>query len=148
MTALVIITTGNCASGETGGVLTMSSFNTALPLYGRWMVVGGIMLFAFTTVLGWSYYGEKGVEYVGGEKAKVPYKWVYVIFTLLGARFDLTTVRVCADTANGMMAVPNLIALMALSGALVKVTKKYMDEKSRGLHIPYKQRLKELSRKS
>ncbi len=140
MTALVIITTGNWANGETGAVLTMSAFDSALPIYGRWMVVVGVMLFAFSTVIAWSYYGEKGIEYVGGKKAKLPYRWVYVIFTLLGARFDLQAVWAYADTANGMMAVPNLIALIALSGALVTVTKKYMDEKAKGLHKPFKKR--------
>jgi AGCS family alanine or glycine:cation symporter len=115
----------------------MTSFNHALPFYGLWMVVIGVLLFAFSTVIAWSYYGEKGIEYVAGKRAKLPYKWLYVIFTLLGARFDLQAVWAYADTANGLMAVPNLIALVALSGAVVAVTKKYMDEKRRGLHIPY-----------
>jgi AGCS family alanine or glycine:cation symporter len=138
MTALVIITTGQWASGETGAVLTMSSFNHALPIYGKWMVVVGIMLFAFSTVIAWSYYGEKGIEYVAGKKSKLPYKWVYIIFTLLGARFDLQAVWAYADTANGLMAVPNLIALLVLSGSVVAITKKYMNEKSQGMHLPYK----------
>mgnify|MGYP001828792980 CR=1 FL=1 len=137
MTALVIITTGQWANGETGAVLTMTSFNHALPFYGLWMVVVGVLLFAFSTVIAWSYYGEKGIEYVAGKRAKLPYKWLYIIFTLLGARFDLQAVWAYADTANGLMAVPNLIALVALSGAVVAVTKKYMDEKRRGLHIPF-----------
>lgn len=140
MTALVIITTGNSGSGETGAVLTMQSFDQALPGYGQWMVVVGVMLFAFSTVIAWSYYGEKGIEYLAGNKAKMPYKWVYIVFTLLGARFDLQAVWAYADTANGLMAVPNLIALMALSGVVVSMTKKYMREKAEGLHIPYAQR--------
>jgi AGCS family alanine or glycine:cation symporter len=138
MTALVIITTNQWASGETGAVLTMKSFDYALPGYGTWMVVVGVLLFAFSTVIAWSYYGEKGVEYVLGKKAKLPYKWVYVVFTLLGARFDLQAVWAYADTANGLMAVPNLIGLIALSGAVVAVTKKYMAEKAQGLHRPFK----------
>ena len=140
MTALVIITTGNCGSGETGAVLTMQSFDKALPGYGQWMVVIGVMLFAFSTVIAWSYYGEKGIEYLAGDRAKMPYKWVYIIFTLLGARFDLKAVWAYADTANGLMAVPNLIALMALSGVVVSMTKKYMREKAEGLHIPFAKR--------
>jgi len=143
MTALVIITTNQWASGETGAVLTMNSFDHALPFYGMWMVVLGVLLFAFSTVIAWSYYGEKGIEYIGGRKSKIPYKWLYVIFTLLGARFDLQAVWSYADTANGLMAVPNLVALVALSGALVVVTKKYMDEKKRGLHIPFKELMKQ-----
>lgn len=143
MTALVIITTNQWASGETGAVLTMNAFDHALPFYGQWMVVLGVLLFALSTVIAWSYYGEKGIEYVGGKKAKVPYKWLYVIFTLLGARFDLQAVWSYADTANGLMAVPNLVALVALSGALVAVTRKYMSEKARGLHIPYEELVKQ-----
>jgi AGCS family alanine or glycine:cation symporter len=137
MTALVIITTGNWASGETGALLTMASFNSALPVYGQWMVVVGIMLFAFSTVIAWSYYGEKGIEYIAGPKAKLPYKYAYVLFILLGARFDMSAVWSYADTANGMMAIPNLIALVALSGVVFKYTKKYMDEKRQGMHKPF-----------
>lgn len=138
MTALVIITTGVWASGETGAVLTMKAFDHALPGFGLWMVVVGVMLFAFSTVIAWSYYGEKGIEYIAGTKAKVPYRWVYILFTLLGARFDLQAVWAYADTANGLMAVPNLIALIVLSGSVVAMTKKYMGEKSQGLHKPFK----------
>ena len=138
MSALVIIMSGQWAGGETGAVLTMSSFETALPSFGRWMVVVGVMLFAFSTVIAWSYYGEKGIEYIGGTKAKLPYKWAYIIFTLLGARFDMVAVWSYADTANGLMAVPNLIALIALSGTTVAITKKYMAEKAQGLHLPLK----------
>ena len=140
MTALVIITSGIWANGTTGAPLTMEAFNIALPVYGKWMVVVGVLLFAFSTVVAWSYYGEKGIEYIGGKKSKLPYKWLYIVFTLLGARFDLHAVWAYADTANGLMAIPNLVALIALSGALVKITKKYMDERSKGMHLPYKQR--------
>ncbi|MBU0984880.1 MAG: alanine:cation symporter family protein [candidate division Zixibacteria bacterium] len=138
MTALVIITTGIWDSGLNGAPLTMRAFDTVLPTYGLWMVVVGIMLFAFSTVIAWSYYGEKGIEYLLGSRAKVPYKWLYIVFTLLGARFDLQAVWAYADTANGLMAVPNLIALVALSGAVVTITKKYMKERREGLHQPFK----------
>ncbi|MEA2030934.1 MAG: sodium:alanine symporter family protein [candidate division Zixibacteria bacterium] len=138
MTALVIITTGQWDSGVNGAPLTMHAFNHALPVYGTWMVVVGIILFAFSTVVTWSYYGEKGIEYLAGKKAKLPYKWVFIIFIILGARFDLKTVWSYADAANGLMAVPNLIALVALSGTVVTMTKKYMKEKSQGLHLPFK----------
>jgi amino acid carrier protein len=138
MTALVIISTGVWDSGLNGAPLTMFAFNTALPVYGEWMVVIGVALFAFSTILAWSYYGEKGAEYILGSGFKLPYKWIFVVFTLLGARFDLEAVWSYADTANGLMAVPNLIALIVLSGVVVKYTKKYMDEKARGLHKPFK----------
>jgi len=133
MTALVIITTGMMGSSSEGAVKTIEAFDRALPIYGRWMVVVGIILFAISTVIAWSYYGEKGVEYMAGRRAKVPYKWLYIVFTLMGAVFDLDAVWGYADTANGVMSVPNLIALVALSGVVVKMTRKYMDEKKGGL---------------
>ncbi|MFH1374492.1 MAG: alanine/glycine:cation symporter family protein [bacterium] len=137
MTALVIITTGVWDCGLNGAPLTMHAFDAALPGFGLWMVVVGVMLFAFSTVVAWSYYGEKGIEYLGGTRAKFPYKCVYIVFTLLGARFDLKTVWSYADTANGLMAVPNLIALVVLSGGVVAMTKKYMKEKAEGKHMPF-----------
>ena len=140
MTALVIIATGVWDCGLNGAPLTMHAFNKALPVYGGWMVVLGVALFAFSTVLAWSYYGEKGAEYLFGRKAKLPYKWIYVVFTVLGARFNLEAVWSYADTANGLMAVPNLIALIVLSGVVVGYTKKYMDEKARGLHKPFRKK--------
>ncbi|MDH4158306.1 MAG: sodium:alanine symporter family protein [candidate division Zixibacteria bacterium] len=142
MTALVIITTGLWDSGINGAPLTMAAFNEALPAYGRWMVVIAIFLFAYSTILSWSYYGEKGIEYLVGAAAKLPYKWVFLFFTLIGARLDLVAVWSFADIANGLMAVPNLVALIALSGAIAALTKKYMDEKSRGLHKPYRDTLR------
>jgi AGCS family alanine or glycine:cation symporter len=142
MTALVIISTGVWNCGENGARLTMKAFDSALPIYGQWMVVVGVLLFAFSTVIAWSYYGEKGIEYIGGKRAKLPYKWIYVIFTLMGARFDLEAVWAYADTANGLMAVPNLIALVALSGVVVRITRKYMDEKARGLHVPVRDKMR------
>ncbi len=138
MTALVIITTGVWDCGLNGAPLTMHAFDKALPGYGLWMVVIGVMLFAFSTVIAWSYYGEKGAEYLGGSRVKLPYKWIYIVFTLLGARFDLHAVWAYADVANGLMAVPNLVAIVGLSGAVVAMTKKYMDEKKRGMHRPFK----------
>jgi AGCS family alanine or glycine:cation symporter len=141
MTALVIITSGLWAGGKNGVALTMAAFDSTLPIYGQWMVVVGVLLFAYSTVLAWSYYGEKGIEYVAGKKAKLPYKWLFVVFTLLGARLDLQSVWSYADIANGLMAVPNLVSLIALSGVIVAMTKKYMGEKSRGMHLPYKKLL-------
>jgi len=138
MTALVIIITGNWDSGINGAPLTAASFESALPGFGQWMVVIAIMLFAFTTVITWSYYGEKGVEYMFGSKAKVSYRWLYLVFTLIGARLDLVAAWSFADIANGLMAIPNLVALIGLSGAIAALTKKYMTEKAQGLHRPFR----------
>lgn len=138
MTALVIISTGVWASGTSGAPLTMMAFEKGLPGFGMWMVVIGIMLFAFSTVVAWSYYGEKGIEYLGGTRAKFPYKLLFIGCALLGARFKIEAVWAFADAANGMMAIPNLIALVILSGGMIKMTKKYMAEKQAGKHLPYK----------
>ena len=137
MTALVIITTGQWDSGINGVPLTMASFNSALPEYGRWMVVIGVLLFAYSTMISWSYYGEKGIEYIFGKAAKGPYRWVFLVFVLLGARLKLNAVWSFSDIANALMAIPNLVALIALSGSLAVITKKYMDEKSQGMHRPH-----------
>ena len=138
MTALVIITSGAWTKGINGAPMTMMAFNDTLPVYGRWMVVVGIVLFAYTTILTWSYYGEKGTEYLLGTRAKPPYRWVYLIFVLMGAVLDLKSVWTFSDIANALMAIPNLIALIALSGIVAAVTKKYVSERSRGLHKPFK----------
>ncbi len=82
--------------------------------------------------------GEKGIEYIAGSGAKYGYRWVYLLFTLLGASLDLKAVWTFADIANGLMAIPNLVALLGLSGGMAAMTKKYMDEKSQGLHQPFK----------
>lgn len=138
MTALVILTTGMWDSGINGAPLTMAAFNEALPVYGRWMVVVGIVLFAYSTTLSWSYYGEKGIEYIAGAKSKPAYRWVYLFFILIGARLDLVAVWSFADIANALMAAPNLVALIGLSGALAAITRKYMEERAWGLHQPFK----------
>jgi len=88
-------------------------------------------------VVTWSYYGEKGIEYLFGSGAKKPYLWVYLLFTLVGARVDLQAAWTFADIANGLMAVPNLVALLALSGVIAGYTGKYFKEKSQGMHRPY-----------
>lgn len=137
MTALVILTTGIWDSGVNGAPLTMAAFDTALPGFGNWMVVMGILLFAYSTSISWSYYGEKGIEYIAGSGAKPIYRWVYLFFILIGARLDLEAVWSFADIANALMAIPNLVALLGLSSVLVAITKKYMDEKASSLHRPY-----------
>ncbi len=138
LTALVIITAGKWSSGINGAPLTMAAFNDTLPIYGRWMVVVAILLFSYSTVISWSYYGEKGIEYIAGARAKLPYKWVFIFFTLIGARLDLVAVWSFADIANGLMAAPNLVALVGLSGAVVLITRKYLHEKAQGLHRPFR----------
>lgn len=134
MTGLVIVVSGQWTSGLNGTPLTAQSFETILPSWGESMVSFGLILFAFSTIISWSYYGEKGIEYILGRKSVLPYKWVYLIFLPIGASLQLTMVWTFADIANGLMALPNLIALIALSGVVAAATKKYFSELRAGKH--------------
>lgn len=88
-----------------------------------------ILLFAFSTVLGWSFYGTKAMEYLFGTKSTIAYKIIFVCFIIVGATLNLGLAWDIADTLNGLMAIPNLIAVLALSGTVVKITKNYTDRK-------------------
>jgi len=136
MTALVIIVSGVWDSGVNGAPLTSNAFEALLPNYGAWMVTIGILLFAFSTVLSWSYYGEKGTEYMFGASAKPTYRIVFVLFTFIGANLDLQAVWSFADIANALQAIPNLIGLIVLSGVVAKYTSNYFTDKKNGLHQP------------
>ncbi|MFC1766941.1 alanine/glycine:cation symporter family protein [Candidatus Margulisiibacteriota bacterium] len=125
MTALVIITSGLWNSGVSGTPLTARAFAAGLPMIGEYIVTIGIMLFAFSTVISWCYYGERGAEYLFGEKVIRFYRWLYVLVIPLGAYARLITVWSAADIANGLMAFPNLIGLIGLSGVAVKLTRNY-----------------------
>lgn len=132
-TALAILTSGlvgtiNPATGEayTGAALTTTAFNNTLPGVGGLIVAVGIIFFAYSTILGWSYYGEKCLEYLVGEKGVIFYRVAFVLFIMVGALSGLQFIWDLADTMNGLMALPNLIALVGLSGIVVKETKDYM----------------------
>ena len=128
MTALVIITTGAYKSGESGADLSISAFNSGLPGTG-WIVLVGLVVFAFTTVLGWSFYGERCTEYLFGVKAIVPFRFVWVAVVVIGSvAGNRGIVWGVADTLNGLMAIPNLIALLLLSGTVFKLSKHYRFE--------------------
>ena len=132
-TALAILTSGlvgtiNPATGEayTGAALTTTAFNNTLPGVGGLIVAVGIIFFAYSTILGWSYYGEKCLEYLVGEKGVIFYRVAFVLFIMVGALSGLQFIWDLADTMNGLMALPNLIGLVGLSGIVVKETKDYM----------------------
>ncbi|MBK1634258.1 alanine/glycine:cation symporter family protein [Rhodovulum adriaticum] len=124
MTALVIITTGAWTSGETGAELSALAFQTGLA-GGDLIVSLGLIVFAFTTMLGWSYYGERAAEYLFGVKVILPFRLLWVAAIVLGAVANLGVVWVVADIMNALMAIPNLIALIALSGTVAAVTRAY-----------------------
>ena len=129
MTALVIITTGVYGSGESGSNLSILAFNTGLSGSG-WVVTAGLVVFAFTTVLGWSFYGERCTEFLFGERAIKPFRFVWVAVVVIGSvAGDRGVVWALADTLNGLMALPNLIALLLLSGTVFKLTREYSFER-------------------
>ncbi|ORU92321.1 MAG: sodium:alanine symporter [Cycloclasticus sp. symbiont of Poecilosclerida sp. N] len=123
MTALVIILTGSWRSGETGASLSAHAFKTGLPGYGDYVVSFGLAIFALTTLLGWSYYGERCAEYILGVKVIPWYRIAWVLAIPLGAMMDLEFLWLLADVLNGLMAIPNLIALLLLSPIVFKLSK-------------------------
>ncbi|GAB6192118.1 alanine/glycine:cation symporter family protein [Desulfocastanea catecholica] len=129
MTGLVLILSGLWSSGETGAALTTMAFAAEMP-GGAHVVTIGIILFAYSTILGWCYYGEKSIEYLFGVKAVMPYRIVFVLFVGVGAMAKLSLVWNISDTMNGLMAIPNLIGLLFLTPVVVSETKKYFDNKN------------------
>lgn len=108
----------------TGAALTAETFNALLP-GGGWIVTIGIILFAYSTVIGWAYYGEKCFEYLFGDKSFTIYRVIYVTTVLLGAGMNLGLVWTIADIFNALMAIPNLIGLLFLSGVVVAETREF-----------------------
>ncbi len=125
MTGLVIIVSGAWTTGETGAGLSSLAFETVLPGLGGYIVAVGLSVFAFTTILGWSFYGEKCVEYLFGVKAILPFRIVWILAVPVGAMANLSLIWLVADTLNALMALPNLIALLLLSPVVFKLTKEY-----------------------
>ena len=125
MTALVIITTGAWTSGETGASLSALAFNTGLPTVGTWVVTFGLVVFAFTTTLGWSFYGERCAAFLFGVRVIMPYRLLWVAVLFIGAVISLPVVWLFADVMNALMAVPNLIALLLLSVTIFGLSRAY-----------------------
>ncbi|UDL04827.1 alanine/glycine:cation symporter family protein [Marinobacter sp. CA1] len=127
ITGLVIITSGTWTSGTEGAALTSMAFADALPGIGNYIVAIALAIFAFTTILGWSFYGERSVEFLFGVKAIIPYRVLWVLAIPLGATSDLGFIWLLADTLNALMALPNLIALALLSPVVFKLTKEHFN---------------------
>jgi alanine or glycine:cation symporter, AGCS family len=112
-TGMVILVTGAWESGETGAALSGKAFEIGLPgVWGDLVVTTGLVLFAFSTLIGWSYYGETGIVYLLGARAALPYRLAWLVFIYLGAVGSLHLVWDIADTLNGLMAIPNLISVL------------------------------------
>lgn len=125
-TGLTLITTGAWLSGENGAPLTQLAFREGLPgQWGGWLVAVSLSLFAFSTILGWSYYGEKSVEYLLGVRAVLPYRLLFVAAVFFGAVRSLDFVWTLSDVMNGLMALPNLVGLLLLSGVIAAETRSY-----------------------
>lgn len=129
MTGLALILTGAWQSDFAGAAMTTHAFAVGLnsQTFGPMLVSIGLMFFAFTTILGWNYYGERCVVYLFGTKAVWPYKIVFVCLVASGAFLQLDMIWIIADIVNGLMAIPNLIGLIALRQVVIEETKRYFD---------------------
>jgi AGCS family alanine or glycine:cation symporter len=123
MTGLVIVVSGAWQSGETGAALTQLAFQTAMPGVGGEVVAIALAIFALTTILGWSYYGERCWQFLVGSWTIKPYRVLWTIAVFFGAVTHLDLAWSIADTLNALMAVPNLVALLALSPVVVRLTR-------------------------
>ncbi len=133
MTGLAIVITGAWDMGLQGVAVTTKAFQTGLPFPGEvasFLLMICLIFFAFTTILGWDYYSEKCLEYLTGGRMGIvkAYRWVYIACVFFGPFMTISAVWTIADIFNGLMAIPNLIALLALNGVVVMETKKYLDK--------------------
>jgi len=120
-TGLLVLATGEWTKGETGAALAARAFETGLPgVWGDLIVTTGILTFAFSTLLGWSFYGETAIGYLLGTKAILPYRLAWLVAAYLGAVGSLHVIWDVADTLNGLMALPNLVALVLLSRVVMR----------------------------
>lgn len=125
LTGFSIIVTDGWTTNLNGAILTQFAFGQVFGNFGQIALTVSLVLFAFTTILGWSYYGERCFEFLFGSKSIIIYRILYVIMIAIGGYISLDTIWVLADIVNGLMAFPNLIALLALSPIIVSETKKY-----------------------
>lgn len=128
-TALLIVTTGAWTSGETGAPLTALAFSRGLPgTWGDLIVTVSVVFFAFSTLLGWAYYGERNMDRLFGRAAVTPYRAAFVAMIFVGAVTELSVVWTFADIMNGLMALPNLLGLLVLSGLVARETRAFFAE--------------------
>ena len=142
LTALVILTsgfvdlnTGRMLTEVQGSALVGKAFSTVFGSFGPRFIAVSILLFAYSTVLGWSHYGTKAFEYLFGTKASMGYQVVFVAMVLVGATMKLDLAWDLSDTFNGLMMLPNLIGVLALSGTVARITKNYIDRRLHGKNV-------------
>lgn len=132
---LVDLETGAVISESEGSALVGEAFGTVFGRIGPAFIAIAILLFAFSTVLGWSHYGSKAFEYLFGTKATVVYRLIFIVFILCGATMSLSLAWDLSDTFNGLMAIPNLIGVLSLSPVVMRITKNYVDRKIKGKKV-------------
>ena len=136
-TALAILSTGIWTSGATGAALTSAAFEAALPGFGGVIIAVSLAIFAFTTIIGWSYYSERSLQYLFGTGIIMPFRAVWSLAAIIGATVKLGFIWLLADTLNAMMAIPNLVALVVLSPIVFAVTKEFFDTRGKSEDNPF-----------
>ncbi|MEO2507163.1 sodium:alanine symporter family protein [Clostridium paraputrificum] len=138
MTGLAIVLTGAYSSSLEGAALTTAAFEAGLPLavIGKYIVNIGLIFFAFTTILGWNYYGERCAEYLLGIKSILPYRIIFIALVAVGPFLSLDLIFIIADIVNGMMAFPNLIGLIGLRKVVIKETEDYFQQLKEEVALP------------
>ena len=126
MTGLALVLTGVWQGDAAGAAMTSAAFATAYGNIGSMLLTVALVLFAFTTILGWNYYGERACIYLFGTKGVMPYRIIFIALIASGGFLKLEAIWILADIVNGLMAIPNLIALIALSGVVVAETESYL----------------------
>ena len=129
MTGLALVLTGVWQGDAAGAAMTSAAFASAYGVLGSSLLTIALVLFAFTTILGWNYYGERACIYLFGTKGVMPYRIIFIALIASGGFLKLEAIWILADIVNGLMAIPNLIALIALSGVVVAETESYLARK-------------------
>ncbi|MGB6647596.1 MAG: sodium:alanine symporter family protein [Bacteroidota bacterium] len=127
ITGITVVNSGAWLKGLSGPSLTQDAF-TGLGVVGPTILAVALLTFAFSTILGWSYYGEKAAEYLFGSRAVRPYRWAWVVFVMFGSQLSVPVVWTFSNIANAFMALPNLLSLLVLSNVIVLETRKYLWE--------------------
>lgn len=127
LTGLVLVTSGVVAGGADGATLAQQAYSSALPgNLGAWFVAASLACFAFSTILGWAYYGERNIQHLVGPRAVIPYRLAFVTMIVVASVARLDVVWMASEVLNGLMAFPNLIGLVLLSGVVVRETRTYL----------------------
>ena len=137
LTGLVVLVSGDWQGGVTGAALSVQAFSTGLPgTWGGIIVTTGLVLFAFSTLIGWSYYGETGAVYLFGSRVAIPYRVLWLVFIYLGSVGSLQLVWSVADTLNGLMAIPNLVSVLISLPLLRKLHQEFFARRERAAEAP------------